>query len=135
MGKYLESNLGRNERIICPAKISLVALFFSLGLRYFGVELAVTNKNVIGRTGLISKTNMSSPLNKVQNVLVKKGLFGSIFKYGTVEIDSASGSYKFAYVKKPEEFKRTIMTQMDIYEEERIKQQAAEMASAIKGNV
>lgn len=133
MGKYLEQNLGRNEKIVKQAKLSVVALFTGGLFSFLTTELAVTNKNVIGRVGFIRKKTMSSPLNKVQNVSVSKGVFGSIFGYGKVKIDTAAGSYSFKYVKKPEEFKKTVFDQMEVYEREKVKQQAAEMAAAMSG--
>lgn len=133
MGKYLEQNLSRNEKMVKQAKLSAVSIFTGGIFAYATTELAVTNKNVIGRVGFIRKKVMSSPLNKVQNVAVSKGLFGSIFGYGKVKIDTAAGSYSFKYIKKPEDFKKTVFDQMEIFEREKVKQQAAEMAAAMSG--
>lgn len=133
MGKYLEQNLSKNEVIVKQAKLSGVSIFTGGIFAYFTTELAVTNKNVIGRVGFISKKVMSSPLNKVQNVSVSKRLFGSIFGYGKVKIDTAAGSYSFKYIKKPEEFKKVVFDQMEVFEKEKVKQQAAEMAAAMSG--
>ncbi len=133
MGKYLEQNLSRNEKIVKQAKLFAVSIFTGGIFAYATTELAVTNKNVIGRVGFIRKKVMSSPLNKVQNVAVSKGLFGSIFGYGKVKIDTAAGSYSFKYIKKPEDFKKTVFDQMEIFEREKVKQQAAEMAAAMSG--
>lgn len=72
MGKYLEQNLSRNEKIVKQAKLSAVSIFTGGIFAYATTELAVTNKNVIGRVGFIRKKVMSSPLNKVQNVAVSK---------------------------------------------------------------
>lgn len=126
MSKYIDKNLGRNERIVLKAKISLLG-----GLSSLVTELAVTNKNVIGKYGLIRKHTMTSPLNKVQNVSLKKGIIGSIFRYAKIRIDTASGTYNFPFVKKAEEFKKAVLDQIDVYEQERVKQQAAEMAQAM----
>lgn len=128
MGKYIENNLSRNEKIVQKAKLS----FFG-GILIMFEELAVTNKNIVGKTGIIRKRTMSSPLDKVQNVAVSKGFFGSILGYGKVKIDSAAGSYSFKYIKKPEAFKNAVLNQIDVFEQEKTKRQAAEMAAAMAG--
>lgn len=94
-------------------------------------KLAITNKAIIGKTGLFSTKTMNSPLNKVQNVSVKQSLFGKLFHYGTLVMTTASGNYKFAAVAKANDFKTKLMTQVDEYENDKIKQQASEMARAI----
>ena len=78
MGKYIDKNLSRNEQIIVKAKFSIFGGLIGIFIN----ELAVTNKNVVGKAGFIRKKTMSSPLDKVQNISVSKGLFGSIFGYG-----------------------------------------------------
>ncbi len=128
MGKFIQSNLGRNESVILEAKFSIFG-----GLGIIGEELGFTNKNVIGKVGIIKRRTLTAPLNKVQGVKTGSGFFGKIFGYGYVEIASAADRVKFNYVKKPEAFKKAILDQIDIYEEQRIKQQASEMAGAMAG--
>lgn len=137
MGKYVANNLSRNEKIVYEAKKHPVALLW-IGnwIPFFTSELAVTNKNVIGKIGLIRTASLSSPLNKVQNVGVSSGLLGKIFKYGTVSIETAgSKAVSFGCIKNPEQFKKTVMDQMDAFEEERIRMQAQQMANAVSSAV
>ena len=113
MGKYVANNLSRNEKIVYEAKKHPVALLW-IGnwIPFFTSELAVTNKNVIGKIGLIRTASLSSPLNKVQNVGVSSGLLGKIFKYGTVSIETAgSKAVSFGCIKNPEQFKKTLTAQ------------------------
>lgn len=44
MGKYLEQNLSRNEKIVKQAKLSAVSIFTGGIFAYATTELAVTNK-------------------------------------------------------------------------------------------
>lgn len=127
MGKYIDKNLSRNEQIVAKAKFSIFGGIIAIFIN----ELAVTNKNVVGKTGFIRKKTMSSPLDKVQNVSVSKGLFGSIFGYGKVKIDTTSGTYSFGAVKKPDQFKNAVLNQIEVYEQEKVKRQATEMAQAM----
>jgi len=151
----VENNLGRNEEIVQEAKLNTI---FLVGVWVFGIlfcwllfiplvkaiietvkfnniELAITNKRVIGKTGVVNTSSLDAPLNKVQNSSVKQTLFGKIFNYGIVKIDTAAGSYTYGAVKDVEEFKRKLMVQIDKYEEDKVKQQAAEMAKAMANAV
>lgn len=151
MGKYVENNLGKNENIVKKAELNWVSLIptwfggllFSFLLliplikaiiatvKFFNVELAITNKRVIGKTGVVNTSALDAPLNKIQNVSVRDSLWGKILNYGTVQIDTAAGKYTFNMVKNANAFKGMVMAQIDQYEEDRIKQQAAEMANAM----
>lgn len=149
--KYVERNLNKNEQIIQKAKLSPVALVMAwvggvlfcwllliptikaiiTTVKFTHIELAVTNKRIIGKAGVINTASLDLPLSKVQNINVSQGLWGKIFKYGKVEIKSAADSIAFVMVKNPDAFKRCCMAQIEQYEEDRVKQQAAEMAQAM----
>jgi len=148
---YVEQNLNRNEEIVKKAERSawlLVGawvfgiLFFWLlfiplikaviaTVRYRSAELAITNKRIIGKTGVVNSGSLDAPLNKIQNVSVSSGLGGKIFGYGTVQINTAAGVFTFTGIKQSEQFKAAIMNQIEQYEEDKIKEQAAQMANAM----
>lgn len=149
---YVDKNLGKNEVVIKKAKknglyllgawikgILLCWLLFIptvkaiiRTIQYFNCELAVTNKRIVGKVGVFNTKTLDSPLNKIQNVGNKQTFLGKIFNYTTVVVTTAACDYYFEGVKANINFKNTIMQQIDTYEEERIKQQATEMAKAIK---
>ena len=136
MGQYVERNLGRNENIVKKAEKNWLTMIFNfLNIKqvvgFLSFDLAITNKRVVGKTGLISTHALDAPLNKVQNASVSNGLFGKIFNYGTVRIDTAAGKYTFYGIKNPNNFKTMLMNQIDQYEEDKIKQQAEEMAKSM----
>ena len=151
MANYVESNLGKNETIVNKCKITNLfligtwikgilffwVLFIPLikaiiaTVKHFNTELAVTNKRVIGKVGVFNTSTLDAPLNKIQNVSVTQPFFGKIFNFGTVKINTAAGEYLYEGVSSPDTFKGTILAQIDQYEEDRIKQQAAEMAGAM----
>lgn len=150
---YVESNLTKNETIVKKADKNPVALVWAwfLGIvfsfllliptikaiiatiGYCRVELAVTNKRVVGRYGILHTESLDLPLNKVQNINVKQSFGGKILGFGTVEISSAAGSMAFGYIKKADAFKNLVLAQADQFEEDRMKQQANEMAKAMAG--
>ena len=156
------SNLGKDESVILQGKLhwgrlvlpGLFALLFLvvsarnkstasgivlaaliLGIAavpMFTEQLILTSKRLYGKTGLIKTNTLDTPLNKVNTVSVSSGLFGKIFGYGTIHITSSSGSYKYPGISEPHIFRQALMEQIDRYDEERIKRQAAEMARAMK---
>lgn len=153
MEKYVEQNLGKNESIVKAAKFTpiylvwmwvkgillcfllLIPTFKALfaTIEYSRKELAITNKRVVGRVGVFKTVSLDAPLNKVQNVEINQNLIGKIFNFGHVSITTASGSIPFGGVDHPDAFKGMLMAQIDQYEEDRVKQQAAEMANAMAG--
>lgn len=95
-------------------------------------ELAITNKKVYGKIGFIKTVEMNSPIHQIQNVKVSNGLFGKIFKYGTIDITTTTGVYYFKYVKNPNDFKNTVMAQIAQSEESKMDLHAQKIADAIK---
>ncbi|MGN1061225.1 MAG: PH domain-containing protein [Candidatus Coproplasma sp.] len=155
MGKYVESNLGKNEVIIKKADrnglfllgawIKGILLCWMLliptikaiiaTVQFSHVELAITNKRIVGKSGVLNTKAMDSPLNKIQNVSVSQPFFGKVFNYSTVKINTAAGEYTFSAIKNGDSFKNMILAQQDAYEEERIAQQASAMANAVAGAI
>lgn len=155
MGKYVENNLGKSETIVKKADLNGL---FLLGawlkgillcwllliptvkaiiatVRFKHIELAVTTKRVIGKIGVASTQALDAPLNKIQNVGVTQPFFGKLFNYGTVTVTTAAGEFKFGAIKQADAFKRMVMSQIDQFEEDRIKQQADQMAKAMAGAI
>lgn len=129
---YIEDNLGNGEKIVMEGKVHPVKIFPHF-INFFTTKLAVTNKNVIGKVGFIKKAACNIPLNKVNGVTINQGIFGKVFGYGTITITSMSDTFRFPYISKADKLKKTILNQMEIFEDEKIKKQAAEMANAIRG--
>lgn len=100
-------------------------------LYHFFNEFAVTNKKVVAKTGIIKTTELSSPLKQIQNVQVATGFWGKIFKYGTVNVTTASGLYSIKYVNDPQGFRNSIMAQIENTEEDKMDLHAHKIASAI----
>ncbi|MBO7073157.1 MAG: PH domain-containing protein [Acetobacter sp.] len=111
--------------------IWLIILIIRPVIVRFTTELAFTNSRVVGKIGLISTKTMDSPLNKIQHCSVEQGIFGRIFGYSTIKISSASGEFLFRDIKKAENFKQKLMEQIEIYDEERIKKQANQLAEVM----
>ncbi len=57
-------------------------------LRILSIEIAVTNKRLIGKTGLIALKTIDIPLEQISNSSLSCGFFGRLFKYNTLEVFS-----------------------------------------------
>lgn len=150
---YAENNLGKNEKIIKVADrnglfllstwikgilfcwLLLIPFFKAIikTVQFNNIELALTNKRLIGKTGVVNTEAMDSMLNKVQNVKVTQSFGGKIFNYSDIVVTTAAGSYKFTAIKNGNQFKNMVTAQIDQFEEDRIKQQADEMAKSMAG--
>ena len=159
---YLESNLGRDEQIISKAEVNfattlsdiiigmiagaVVSLFIPImgivitiaiiilfsNLRKKNTELGLTNKKVMGKYGLINTKIMDSPINKINSITVEQGLGGKIFGYGKIVISTSSGGYSFNFIKNADSFRSAVMEQIDLFDEERVRKQAEQLANAMK---
>jgi uncharacterized membrane protein YdbT with pleckstrin-like domain len=94
---------------------------------------------VIDETGLLSHYAKESPLEKINNVSYDQTLFGRIFNYGHVEIQTAAeiGSTDYNDVHAPKTLKDTITLAQADYKTLQLTSQAMHMANAIgihKGN-
>lgn len=94
---------------------------------------AVTNLRVIDEFGVFSHNSKESPLDKINNVTYKQSIWGRIFGYGNVQIQTAAeiGSTTYSTVEKPKELKDTITKMQEEYKKSQIYNQAQELAKAI----
>jgi uncharacterized membrane protein YdbT with pleckstrin-like domain len=94
---------------------------------------AVTNLRVIDEFGVFSHNSKESPLDKINNVTYKQSLWGRMFGYGNVQIQTAAeiGSTTYYTVEKPKELKDTITQMQEEYKLSQIRTQAEELAKAI----
>ena len=94
---------------------------------------AVTNLRIIDEDGVFSVNSKESPLDKINNVTYNQSLWGRIFNFGNVQIQTAAeiGSTTYYMVEKPKKLKDTITTMQEEYKKSQILSQAKEFASAI----
>ncbi|OOF09324.1 PH domain-containing protein [Salinivibrio sp. PR919] len=109
MASYVESALTKGEQVVYQGKISIWSLvpllllgfiflaFYGLGLlfwiaaaiRYFTTELAITNKRIIAKFGLISRSTIEINLQKIESIRVNQGILGRIFNFGSIVVSGA----------------------------------------------
>ena len=95
-------------------------------------HLAVTNKRVVGKVGVLKIDTIDYPIDKVDNVSFNAGFFGNIFKYATVQIGSVSGEKKkIGAIGNAQEFKNNVTDAIEAHAAEARAAQAREIAAAM----
>jgi uncharacterized membrane protein YdbT with pleckstrin-like domain len=130
MGSYVEGALTKGEHVVYQGKVSIWSLapllllgliflpFFGLGLlfwiaaaiRYFTTELAITNKRVIAKFGLIARSTIEINLQKIESIQVKQSTLGRIFNYGSIVVSGAGNPQApIPGISNPLQFRRAFL--------------------------
>lgn len=106
---YVSSVLTNEERVVYQGRVSIWSLLplFLVGLvflgaygfgllfwiaaavRYMTTEIAITNKRVIAKAGLISRSTIEINLQKIESIQIRQGVLGRIFNFGSVVVSGA----------------------------------------------
>ncbi|HSN86070.1 MAG TPA: PH domain-containing protein, partial [Thermoanaerobaculia bacterium] len=110
-----ESVPGTLVALIVAALLGIVLAWKSYVLRTN--EYVLTNHRVIQQTGILNKRSVDSRLDKVNNVEHQQSVWGRIFGFGDVMIDTASetGTAVFKNISRPLDFKRAIVSATEQY--------------------
>ena len=81
---------------------------------YYTSELAITNKRVLSKFGLIYRTTYELRLDKIESVSVDQSIFGRIFSYGTLKISGTGGNVTpITGIAHPIQFRRELAKVLD----------------------
>lgn len=92
--------------------------FYGLGLlfwiaaaiRYFTTELAITNKRVIAKFGLISRSTIEINLQKIESIQINQGILGRIFNFGSIVVSGAGNPQApIPGISNPLQFRRAFV--------------------------
>lgn len=99
---------------ILPLIMSFLIIGIPLLLKYLFTEYGLTNKRVITKTGIISRSTEEMKLSKVETVEIKQGILGRILGYGSVIVSgTGSSNVIISKVSNPIEVKKKIDIQLD----------------------
>ena len=113
-----------NENLLIEVKPSAVILiphfclmllavgFFTIWkplFRMISTNIRVTNKRVSAKKGIVKTESLDSRIDKVTSVKVEQKLFGKIFNYGTIYINTMNGDYSFDYIPNVEQVRDIII--------------------------
>jgi uncharacterized membrane protein YdbT with pleckstrin-like domain len=111
-------NLGGQARqaLPVPAILLVLGLILAIGaaIKRSAAELAVTNKRVVVKTGLLRSHSTETLLRQIEGITVDQGIFGRIFNYGTIIIEG-TGTDKVPYTRiaDPQALRLSVLEQID----------------------
>ncbi|MEM9710646.1 MAG: PH domain-containing protein [Actinomycetota bacterium] len=97
----------------------------------------VTNRRLIYRSGVVTKSGIEIPLDRVNNVIFRQTVFERLLGAGDLMIESAgeSGQQHFHNVRKPNAVQNEIYRQMEELERGRITPVAAPVEESIPDQI
>jgi uncharacterized membrane protein YdbT with pleckstrin-like domain len=124
---YVENNLIQGEQVVYRAELHWIIFIWPVifSLILIGIpwliaailqkkttEMAVTNKRVIIKTGIISRRTIEMNLSKIENIEVNQNIIGRIFGYGIITIVGTGGTHEpFKNVSQPLDFRKSVLAQ------------------------
>lgn len=86
------------------------------------VDFVVTNRRCYRKRGILSRDVLAVGFETVENSSYEQGVFGTLFDFGTVAVDTAgSGGVEMTFwrVDDPQSVQRVVLDQRDAYRAER----------------
>ena len=115
---YLHDNLLRDETVVHQSTRhwitfltwkGLFSLFIAPWIDRRSSEFAVTNRRLVIKVGVFSRTTVDLNLSKVESVDVVQGFWARLFGYGTLIVVGTGGSREqFDYIADPIGFRRAV---------------------------
>ena len=110
--------------------------------KYLSINLALTNKRLVGKVGLLKIRTLDVPIDKLDSVAVSAGIFGNLFHYYSLTVVSVGGSSTgtgarakgdkmFVGISNAQQFKNAVTEAIEQHAAEARKQQAEEIARAM----
>ena len=105
-------------------------------LNYKSNLWCVTNLRVVDESGFFSRYSKESPLDKINNVEYEQSIWGRIFGFGDVDIQTAAemGETTYELIHHPKLLKDTITHAQEEYKKMQVSNQATQLAKAIAQN-
>ena len=95
--------------LVCGAVAILMGM-----VRRNATEIAVTNRRVVIKTGLVSRKTIEMLLNKVESIEVSETAIGRMLGYGTIVVIGTGGTLEpFHKVAHPLEFRSQVQQQIE----------------------
>jgi uncharacterized membrane protein YdbT with pleckstrin-like domain len=97
------------------ALLVLSVVLIGIGvLKRNATEMAVTNKRVLIKMGVLSRTTFEMLFSKIESIGVEEPVLGRLFGYGTVTVRGVGGTPDlFPRIAHPLEFRRQVQQQIE----------------------
>jgi uncharacterized membrane protein YdbT with pleckstrin-like domain len=134
MVSYIDQILIDGEQVIYRAQLSLWSQFVLLALGaillpVFGLglilwlwawlicrttELAITNKRIVSKSGIIRRSTTELRLDKIESIKVDQGLVGRLLNFGSITISGTGGDKTpLESIADPLQFQKHFMSAVD----------------------
>jgi hypothetical protein len=106
---------GTGADILGYAALALLVIGLGLvawsWLKYRNEEFVVTNRRIIHARGVINKEASDSALEKINDANLKESIFGRMFGFGDLEVDTASeaGIERLRMLRDPKGYKKAML--------------------------
>ncbi len=92
----------------------LAAIILMQGIvRRNSTEVAVSNKRVLIKTGVLARKSIEVLLGKVESIGVEESAMGRMLGYGSVVVRGTGGTFEtFHNISHPDEFRRQVQGQI-----------------------
>lgn len=114
--------------------IAAAAIKFIIAALYIAMTaLAVANKRVVGKSGVLKVDSLDLHIDKVDNVSITTPFIGRILKYSVMEIKStgSASGWKIKYISNGPQLKNAITEAIEQHAADARRAQAAEIAMAM----
>ncbi|MBR1738783.1 MAG: PH domain-containing protein [Ruminococcus sp.] len=122
--EFLSASMTVYVVIIC-----IISLVINL-VRITSVELGVSDKKIIGKSGIVVRNSLDAYLEKIDNFSVTESFWGNVFGYATIQITTVSARLRFPYIKDAVAFKNVVMDCYEAREQKKLVDQARFIALA-----
>ncbi len=118
---YLQTHPGFDRSTVLGMQITSAALMacglialLAGGVRRNATEMAVTNRRVVVKTGLVRRKTIEMLLNKVESIEVRESTWGRILGFGAIIVVGTGGSTEpFANISHPILFRSRLQQQIE----------------------
>ena len=122
---------GRDEEVASYVAIIAIALsalwLVTRYAKWANTNFVITSDRIIFRSGVVAKSGIEIPLERVNNVLFSQSLFERLLGAGDLLIESGgeAGQQRFSDIRRPGRVQNLIHAQMEVNETRRFQQPAS----------
>jgi uncharacterized membrane protein YdbT with pleckstrin-like domain len=93
--------------------MGIVSIILAI-LKRNATEMAVTNRRILIKTGIVSRRSVELLLSRVESILITESFMGRMLGYGSVVVRGTGGTPEpFDYIARPKEFRRCVQEQIE----------------------
>src|ERR671912_694526 len=129
----MRTELKKEEKILLITRQHWLKLLLPIFVWMLAAALLIW---LVDETGFFSRYSKESPLDKINNVEYDQSVWGRLFGYGNVDIQTAAemGETTYEMIHHPKLLKDTITHAQEEYKKAKIANQATQLARAIAAN-